>query len=60
MKMHVMAAKAQIIEDALGKLILLAHRGRLVCRLRGVAAGFVRIDEWFNTHVAALLLSLVR
>ena len=51
MRVHVMAAKAQIIEDALGKLVFGADRFGYVYRLRRVTAGLMRKDEWFNTHI---------
>ncbi len=51
MKMHVMAAKAQAAQDALGEFVFGADRFGYVYRLRRVTAGLMRKDEWFNTHI---------
>ena len=51
MKMHVMAAKAQVIEDALGESVFGVDRFGYVYRLRRVTAGLMRKDECFNTHI---------
>ena len=51
MKMHVMAAKTQAAQDALGKFVFSADRFGYVYRLRRVTAGLMRKDECFNTHI---------
>ena len=51
MKVHVMAAKAQAAQDALGEFVFGADRFGYVYRLRRVTAGLMRKDEWFNTHI---------
>ena len=51
MKMHVMAAKTQAAQDALGEFVFGADRFGYVYRLRRVTAGLMRKDECFNTHI---------
>ncbi|GAA6335122.1 hypothetical protein I0600191H4_20940 [Collinsella sp. i06-0019-1H4] len=51
MKVHVMAAKAQAAQDALGEFVFGADRFGYVYRLRRVTAGLMWKDEWFNTHI---------
>ena len=61
MKMHVMAAKAQAAQNALGEFVFSADRFGYVYRLRRVTAGLMRTKvKGFIAHEFVSLLSLVR